>query len=131
MTQTLADAAGSTVLVVDDDEDSLSIFCTTLESQGVRTLRAATGEEALAASRRTTPDLVVLDLVLRGEDGWSVLSRLRGEAGMSDVPCLMVTAARSQENRQRAEQIPALRYMEKPLPPQDFALAVAEMLRDA
>lgn len=131
MTQTLAHAAGSTVLVVDDDEDSLSIFCTTLESQGLRTLRAATGEEAVAASRRTPPDLVVLDLVLRGEDGWSVLSRLRTQDGMSQVPCLVVTASSSQENRRRALQFPALRYMEKPLPPRDFAVVVAEMLSDA
>jgi DNA-binding response OmpR family regulator len=119
------------VLVVDDDEDSLAIFCTTLESQGLRALGASTGDEAVTATRGTHPDLVVLDLVLQGEDGWSVLQRLRGEQGMGAVPFLVVTAASSPENRERALQHASLRYMEKPLPPRAFAAAVAEMLRDA
>jgi len=132
MRQDALDAAHPpVVLVVDDDEDSLSIMCTTLESQGLCALGASTGDEAVTATRGMLPDLVVIDLVLVGEDGWSVLQRLRSEQGLSDVPCLVVTAASSPENRERARHYQALRYMEKPLPPRAFAAAVAEMLRDA
>ena len=82
------------VLVVDDDPDVLRLFTRTLhvcdDSFSVET--ASSGEQALEMARSDPPDLVLLDVVMSGMDGWQVLERLRGEDRTAGIPILFVSA---------------------------------------
>ncbi len=82
------------VLVVDDDPDVLRLFTRMLHvcDDSLTVATASGGEQALEMVRRDPPDLVLLDVVMRGLDGWQVLERLRGEDGTVGVPVLFVSA---------------------------------------
>ncbi|HEV7534353.1 MAG TPA: response regulator, partial [Acidimicrobiia bacterium] len=82
--------AGGTILVVDDEANIADLVEMYLRKEGFRVLKAATGEDGLAAAKRERPRLVVLDVGLPGIDGLEVCRRLR-EAG-DRTPVLMLTA---------------------------------------
>ena len=82
------------VLVVDDEPDIRAIAQVALEVVGgLRCAEAACGNEAVAAARAERPDAVLVDLMLPGEDGVSIATRLRTEAGLAETPILLLTAA--------------------------------------
>ncbi len=85
--------AGSppTVLVVEDDPIAFHQLAHSLEGDGYRVIGARSGEEALRLLEEERPDLVTLDLVLPGLDGWGVLRQLRSGATTRDIPVLIVT----------------------------------------
>jgi CheY-like chemotaxis protein len=82
-----------TVLVVDDDGDSVEAMREILSAEGHRVLTAMNGRDALELTRREHPDLVLLDLEMPGMDGRSFLSELRSHADVSDVPVVVVSGA--------------------------------------
>ena len=79
----------ATVLLVDDDPKIRELLRLYVERDGHRTLDAANGEVAVTTALRARPDLVVLDVMLPGLDGFEVAHRIRAA---SDVPILMLTA---------------------------------------
>src|SRR2546430_17615380 len=82
-------ARAGTILVVDDEPKIVDIVRAYLQREGYHVLVAYDGREALAASRRERPDLLVLDLMLPELSGWDVCRRLRAESAM---PIIMLTA---------------------------------------
>jgi DNA-binding response OmpR family regulator/DNA-binding CsgD family transcriptional regulator len=106
----------ATVLVVDDEEDIREIVRINLERDGHRVLTAASGPECLDLLRTERPDLIVLDVMMPGLDGWEVLTSIKGEAEheLSDVPVLMLTARSGDMDRIRGGIEGALRYIQKP-----------------
>ena len=80
------------VLVVDDEEDIQELVRYNLEKEGYGAICAGSGEEALAEVKKHEPDLVVLDLMLPGIDGFEVCRRLKGEAKTARIPIVMLTA---------------------------------------
>ncbi|MDX6571914.1 MAG: two-component system, OmpR family, response regulator RegX3, partial [Gaiellales bacterium] len=81
--------APTTILVVDDEEAVRRLVVYPFERDGYRVLQAATGEEALETIGRERPDLILLDLMLPGVDGYEVCRRVRAT---SMVPIIMLTA---------------------------------------
>jgi DNA-binding response OmpR family regulator len=106
----------ATVLVVDDEADIREIVRVNLERDGHRVLTAASGPEGLALLHAEHPDLVVLDVMMPGLDGWQVLTSIKGESEheISDVPVLMLTARSGDLDRIRGGIEGALRYIQKP-----------------
>jgi signal transduction histidine kinase/CheY-like chemotaxis protein len=88
------DLGGNTVLVVDDEPDALQLLSRMLTAaeRGYRVLRAESGAEALEMMRRRQPDLVLLDLVMHGMDGYSVLRVKREEPKIAHIPVIAVSA---------------------------------------
>ena len=121
--------AGERVLVVDDEPDICALVAYHLAKAGVRVSTAGTGNEALASVRDEEPALVVLDLMLPGLSGYDVLERLRAEPNTRDVPVLMLTARREEEDRIRGLALGADDYQTKPFSPQELVLRVAAILR--
>ncbi|MDH4135346.1 MAG: response regulator, partial [Anaerolineae bacterium] len=78
-----------TILIIDDDQDLARIVQLSLDQEGYQTVIATSGLEGLQEAYRVQPDLVILDIMMPGMDGWEVCRRL-GE--MSNVPILMLTA---------------------------------------
>lgn len=83
--------AGPTILVVDDNEDTRAMLETLLTHKGYRVVEAADGEQAIEATSRENPGLVLLDLGLPRMNGLSVIRHLRNELRMSNVPVVVIT----------------------------------------
>ena len=80
------------VLVVDDDPVNRTILTRALKRDGHAVRTATTGEEALESLRASSADVVLLDVVMPGMDGVEVLEELKRDAGLRDVPVIMISA---------------------------------------
>src|SRR4051812_25636781 len=80
------------VLVVDDEKDIVDLVAYNLEKSGMKVTRAYDGEMALRRATADGCDLVILDVMLPGIDGWEVLKRLRADARTAKLPIMMLTA---------------------------------------
>jgi signal transduction histidine kinase/CheY-like chemotaxis protein len=85
------DTGAATVLVVDDDADARELLRRVLAQQGLDVLTAATGDEGLEMAREHTPDLITLDVVMPGKDGWAVLRELKADRTLGRIPVVMVS----------------------------------------
>jgi CheY-like chemotaxis protein len=82
---------GPTVLVVDDDPAARDLLAANLKGKGYRLVHAANGEEALSLARAIRPDAITLDVMMPKPDGWEVLSALKADADLRDIPVVIVT----------------------------------------
>jgi hypothetical protein len=79
------------VLVIEDDEDSRVLLRKLLDKEGYAVTTSATGEEGLGRARMLKPDLITLDVMMPGADGWQVLRELRADPDLMDIPVVMIT----------------------------------------
>lgn len=114
------------VLVVDDDVNVRDVVRRYLEHAGYRVALAGTGEQALRLAEESDPDLVVLDLMLPGMDGFEVCRRLRQRG---QVPVVMLTARGEEDDRIAGLQLGADDYVAKPFSPRELVLRVTSVLR--
>ena len=114
------------VLAVDDEPRYLEIIRFNLEAAGYRVACAASGEEALEAFARDEPDLIVLDVMLPGLDGFGVLSQVRERSG---CPVIMLTAKGSEEDKVHGLRLGADDYVTKPFSAQELLARVEAVLR--
>ncbi|MFC9602260.1 response regulator transcription factor [Streptomyces niveus] len=117
------------VLVVDDDPTVAEVVAGYLDRAGHDVARAADGPSALARFARRRPDLVVLDLMLPGMDGFEVCRRMRELGGR--VPVIMLTARGDEEDRVLGLETGADDYVTKPFSPRELVLRVESVLRRA
>jgi DNA-binding NarL/FixJ family response regulator len=104
-----------TVLVVDDTPAALGVVCEALRQQGVRVLLAENGTAARTVLARTTPDLVLLDVMMPGEDGFAVRASLQANPAWSKVPVIFLTAVDAADQKVRAFAAGAVDYVTKPV----------------
>lgn len=104
-------ASKGRVLVVEDEKDLIRLIRYNLEREGYAVAVAEDGEKAIAAAKRTRPDLVVLDIMLPKLDGLEVLRRLRRE---TQVPVILLTAKRSEVDKILGLKLGADDYVVKP-----------------
>ena len=121
-----AQHAKSTVLVVEDDEDTRHVYSAGLGHVGYRVITAATGTDGLRAARDEHPDVIVLDLSIAGADGWEVVRCLKASQKTGDIPVLLVTGYSNLANRARAEGCAG--YLTKPIRLDTLRTAVASVL---
>jgi len=117
------------VLVVDDEPDLVELVRYNLTEAGFRVSEARTGAEALAAVRRSVPDLLILDLMLPDLSGTEVCRRLRNEAELADLPIIMLTAKSEEIDRVVGFELGADDYVTKPFSPRELILRVRAVLR--
>lgn len=106
----------------------LELMAYNLGAQGHQILTAVTGLDALNKARRFLPDLIVLDLMLEGIDGFSVCEILRAQPSTGQVPVLVVTALGGQIARLNALSVGADDFLGKPFSPQELVRRVGEIL---
>ena len=104
-----------TVLVVDDTPASLGVVCDALRREGVRVLLADSGDAARDVLARTTPDLVLLDVMMPGEDGFAICASLQADARWRALPVIFLTAIDAPEQKVRAFAAGAVDYVTKPV----------------
>ena len=118
--------AKETILVVDDEASIRRILETRLSMIGYQVVTACDGLEALEAFRRTSPDLVVLDVMMPKLDGYGVCQELRKE---SDVPIVMLTALGDVADRITGLELGADDYVVKPFSPKELEARIRCVLR--
>lgn len=116
----------ATVLLVDDDPKIRDLLRLYVEREGHRALFAADGEAALDTALRARPDLVLLDVMLPGLDGFEVCRRIRD---MSDVPILLLTARSGEGDKVVGLDMGADDYVVKPFSPRELMARVRALLR--
>jgi len=104
-----------TVLVVDDTPAALGVVCDALRQEGVRVLLSESGTAARAVLARTLPDLVLLDVMMPGEDGFAVCASLRAHPEWSKLPVIFLTAIDAPDQKVRAFAAGAVDYVTKPV----------------
>jgi two-component system, OmpR family, alkaline phosphatase synthesis response regulator PhoP len=116
----------ATVLVVDDDPRIRDLLRLYVEREGHRALLAADGTQALSLVDQQRPDLVLLDVMLPGIDGFEVATRLRAE---SDVPILLLTARSGDADKVVGLDLGADDYIVKPFSPRELMARIRVQLR--
>lgn len=105
----------STVLMVDDNATNLQVLFKTLQPSGHRLLAAKSGEEAVKTATQTTPDLILLDIMMPpGINGYETLKRLKSEAALADVPVIFLSSLDSTESKVKGLALGAVDYISKP-----------------
>lgn len=123
--------AKQTILVVEDDEDILELICYNLEQAGWQVERAECGEDALKLLDRTSPDLLLLDLMLPEMDGLDVCRRIKSESRTRHIPVVMVTARGEEPDVVTGLELGADDYIVKPFRPRELVARVRAVLRRA
>ena len=117
------------VLVVDDDEKSREIMHLLLRDQGYETLEAESGEAALDLIRSELPDIVLLDVEMRGINGFEIARQLKKDSRTQSIPVIMVTGLGDRESRLHGLENGAEDYLAKPVDPAELRMRVRNHLR--
>ncbi len=118
----------TTILVIDDDARLQELLARYLEGYGCRVIPLGEGSNAAEILAATKPDLVVLDLMLPGPDGFTVLKTIRS---VSTIPVIMLTAKGEEEDRIVGLELGADDYLAKPFNPRELLARIRAVLRRA
>jgi CheY-like chemotaxis protein len=118
------------ILIVDDDHDVRDLIREVLTPAGFRTLEATDGAQVLVLARQHRPDLIILDVMMRGMDGYTALTRLRGDSVMRDVPVIVVTAQEAPVYRTLSEGVGATLHVTKPFSGEALLMMVRRILAE-
>jgi DNA-binding response OmpR family regulator len=116
------------ILIIDDDADLARIVQLSLDREGYQTVIATSGLEGLQEAYRVQPNLVILDIMMPGMDGWEVCRRL---VEISNVPILMLTAKGTEADIVKGLQLGADDYLTKPFSVAELVARVQALLRRA
>ncbi len=118
----------TTVLVI-DDEAPIRLLCrVNLEAEGMSVLEAADGPTGLDEARLHRPDVVLLDVMMPGLDGWRVAEQLLEDERTAGIPIVFLTARAEFRDRARGLHIGGVDYVTKPFNPIDLGPLVADLL---
>ena len=119
----------ATLLIVDDDVHVRELLELLLQDQGYRTLTASSGEQALAMVAQQAPDLILLDAMLPGTDGYQVARQLKANQSTANIPIIMLSALGEQSARLLGLEAGAEDFLSKPVASDELWLRVRNLLR--
>ena len=120
--------AKTRVLVI-DDEAPIRLLCrVNLEAEGMQVLEAGDGPAGLAEARSSRPDVILLDVMMPGLDGWAVAEELVDDASTQDIPIVFLTARAELRDRARGLELGGVDYVTKPFNPVELASLVRGLL---
>ncbi|GAB6280125.1 MAG: response regulator transcription factor [Thermovirga sp.] len=117
------------ILVVEDEKTIAELIAEALKRRGYRVETAHDGDGGLLAAETTLPDLVILDVMLPGMDGWEICRRIRENPATKGIPILMLTARRDERDLLAGFDVGADDYMRKPFSVNELAARVKSLLR--
>ena len=117
------------VLIVDDTPLNVRLLQSILEIEGYSVITATNGPDALEMVPQTEPDVVLLDVMMPGMDGFEVCRRLRAEAASAHLPVVMVTALQDMDNRVQALEAGADDFLTKPVDEVEVLARVKTLVR--
>lgn len=117
------------ILIVEDDENLSSLLSYNLEKSGFTCCRASSGEDAMLELSRKSADLILLDVMLPGIDGFEVCRRVRQHQLHRDIPIVMLTAKGEEIDRVLGFELGIDDYVVKPFSPRELALRIRAILK--
>ena len=127
-TRPMPDGGQVRVLVI-DDEAPIRLLCrVNLEAEGIEVLEAADGRSGLDLARAEHPDVVLLDVMMPGLDGWRVAEELLEDDETRGIPIIFLTARAEFRDRARGLDIGGVDYVTKPFNPLELAPLVRDLL---
>lgn len=129
VTEEAADAESPEVLLVEDEDTVADVFRRFLERGGFQVRRVSTGDQALRSVRERPPDLVVLDVMIPGKNGFEVLQEMRDDPDLRDLPVLMLTGLGQNEAVARGFSLGVDEYLVKPVSREEFLTKVRRLVR--
>lgn len=118
----------SRIVVADDSRTILALVTLALQRAGFEAVTAADGEQALAAVREHRPELLIVDAVMPGLDGYEVCRALRDDPDFDQPYVIMLTAGGQEADRLRAEEVGVDEFVTKPFSPSDLQERVRRLL---
>ncbi|TDJ44994.1 MAG: response regulator [Gammaproteobacteria bacterium] len=118
------------VLVVDDSPTEQHIFCKALERHGYDTVVASDGEEAIATALQMRPDVIVMDVVMPGMNGFQATRRLSKNSVTANIPVVIVSTKGQETDRIWGLRQGAAQYLVKPVEAGELAAAVEAAMAD-
>jgi DNA-binding response OmpR family regulator len=119
----------ATRVLVIDDEAPIRLLCrVNLEAEGMDVLEAADGPSGLETARAETPDVVLLDVMMPGLDGWRVAEELLDDPRTESIPIVFLTARAELRDRARGIDLGGVDYVTKPFNPVELAPLVRALL---
>ena len=119
-----------TKVLVIDDEAPIRLLCrVNLEAEGMDVLEAADGPTGLEHAREQAPDVILLDVMMPGLDGWRVAEELLEDERTQDIPIIFLTARAEFRDRARGLDIGGVDYVTKPFNPLELAPLVEDLLQ--
>jgi two-component system, OmpR family, alkaline phosphatase synthesis response regulator PhoP len=117
------------VLVI-DDEAPIRLLCrVNLEAEGIEVLEASDGPTGLEQARAAEPDVILLDVMMPGLDGWQVAEQLLEDDATRSIPIVFLTARAEFRDRARGLDLGGIDYVTKPFNPLELAPLVEDMLK--
>lgn len=102
------------ILVVDDQPRNLQLLKASLSKEGFHVVTASSGDDALQKVEQQTPDLILLDVMMPGMDGFDVCTRIKGDPAMSDIPIIFLTGETQLQSIKRGFEVGGVDYVTKP-----------------
>ncbi|HBZ55162.1 MAG TPA: chemotaxis protein, partial [Syntrophobacteraceae bacterium] len=118
------DATMEAILLVDDQPANLQVLLQTLGSLGCKLLVAKNGEAALTIVQKARPDLILLDIMMPGIDGFEVCRRLKANPTTEKIPIIFLSALDDTADKVRGLQLGAVDYVAKPFQPEEVLARV-------
>ncbi|HET8653549.1 MAG TPA: response regulator [Gaiellaceae bacterium] len=123
------DASGKTRVLVVDDEAPIRLLCrVNLEAEGMIVLEAADGVAGVEAARTERPDVILLDVMMPGMDGWQVAESLVDDEATNHIPLIFLTARAELRDRAKGLELGGVDYITKPFNPVELASVVEKLL---
>ena len=119
------------MLIVDDDAVILRLLEVNFRLEGYDVESASRGEAALERAAANTPDIIVLDVMMPGLDGWQVCERLRAAPALADTPVVFLSARAQDDDRARGHALGVVDYVTKPFDPSELVEVVRRHLATA
>jgi CheY-like chemotaxis protein len=118
------------ILVVDDEEEIRTVMRLTLTLAGYEVREAEDGESALESVQINPPDLILLDVLMPGMDGFEVCRQVRADPATAHIPILILSARTDSLSREAGFRAGATKYLTKPISPPQLLRYIAEALKD-
>ena len=109
-----------TVLIIEDEKLIIVSTQMVLEAAGFRVESATNGEDGIAKARSLSPDLILLDIMMPGIDGWETLTRLKRDQETAGIPVIIFTAREHARGHQKSAEMGAADYFRKPFEPDEL-----------
>jgi DNA-binding response OmpR family regulator len=116
------------ILVIEDDPATSRLVEYSLRHDGYQVVRASNGLEGIRMARTEAPDLVILDVMLPGLDGFEICHRLRSDAATARLPILMFSAKAQEIDKSTGLKVGADEYLTKPAAPAEIVSRVQQLL---
>ena len=117
-----------TVLIVEDNELNLKLFCDLLSAHGFAPHAVRDGRDALAKARAQTPDLIIMDIQLPHVSGLELIETIKADPALAAIPIMAVTAYAAKGDEERIRAAGAEAYISKPVPLTKFMEAVRSLV---